>query len=69
MGVSSGKRSKLSASTHLHQATGVVTTANLRFGHADILRNIAVTPSQSPTEFSLAITKTESGTYGFTFRT
>lgn len=56
MSVSSGKRSKLGASTYLHQATGVVTTANLCFRHADILHNVTVTPSQSPTEFSLAIT-------------
>jgi len=45
VGVSSSERSKLGASTHLHQATGFVTTANLCLGHADILRNITVTRS------------------------
>lgn len=52
----SSKRSKLGASTHLHQATGFVTTANLCLGHADILHNITVTRRQSPIEFFLAVT-------------
>jgi hypothetical protein len=53
MGVSSVKRSRVGASTHLHQAIGFVTAADLRFGQADILHNIIVTPKSS-TELSLA---------------
>jgi hypothetical protein len=47
MGVSSGKRSRLGASTHLHQATGFVTAANLRLGQTDILHNITVAPKSA----------------------
>jgi hypothetical protein len=35
--VNSYKRSRLGACTHLHQATSFIATADLRFGHADIL--------------------------------